>query len=308
MEIYNLGKNQPQDAKNQKPSSLTDNDEPLSSSGPLSEDFSGFLVTELKPGVKNPNRVNVFVKAASSSANQDLSGIPAEHFRTHKTLNLASLKDSNLSPEKNPDSANRVTPNFKKKTTKKSFFAFSLDLAEVVDEKIKVGKKLSPEEFQRLKKLSSFGKFYQRALEWVLMRPRSEKETRDHLREFIYKKRTDEKFLCDQDDIEIIIEKLKSKHYLDDANFAKYYVENRFVKKGISARRLRLELAKKGIKKDIIEITLESTERNDVAEIQKIIAKKRSRYTDEKLTAYLVRQGFDYALVRDLVAQSSEMD
>ena len=44
-------------------------------------------------------------------------------------------------------------------------------------------------------------------------------------------------------------------------------------------------------------------------EILKIIAKKRSRYSDdEKLIAYLCRQGFQYGLVQEMVARSSEMD
>jgi hypothetical protein len=38
----------------------------------------------------------------------------------------------------------------------------------------------------------------------------------------------------------------------------------------------------------------------------KIIAKKRSRYDDDKLTNYLLRQGFDYELVRTLIRQEQD--
>ena len=73
------------------------------------------------------------------------------------------------------------------------------------------------------------------------------------------------------------------------------------MKKGISARRLKMELMKKGIKKEIIEKVLGDSVRNDEDEILKIIAKKRARYDDEKLIQYLCRQGFSYELARNLV-------
>lgn len=47
--------------------------------------------------------------------------------------------------------------------------------------------------------------------------------------------------------------------------------------------------------------------RDDAQEIQKIIRKKRVKYNDEKLISYLVRQGFDFEMVQNLV-QSYEKD
>lgn len=61
-------------------------------------------------------------------------------------------------------------------------YSFSLDLAQLVDHKIKVGQRLDEEQIEQYKKLSEFGKLYQRTLEWVLVRPRSERETRDYLK------------------------------------------------------------------------------------------------------------------------------
>ena len=103
----------------------------------------------------------------------------------------------------------------------------------------------------------------------------------------------------DKSYIEIIVNKLKKKKYLNDSLFAEWYVENRFVKKGISKKRLKMELAKKGIASEIIEKVLDA--RNDEEEILKIIAKKRSKYDDDKLIQYLCRQGFEYQLAQNLV-------
>ena len=180
-------------------------------------------------------------------------------------------------------------------------YSFSLDIAQLVDFKLKVGTILSEEGLAKYKEASVFGKLYQRTLEWVLTRPRSVRETRDHLRERSRKSTIQ----IDNSLLEQIITKLSEKGYLNDYEFAEYYVENRFIKKGISRKRLSLELAKKGVSQGIIEEVLTENPRSDLEEIQKIIAKKRHKYDDEKLTAYLVRQGFNYDLVRDAIRQDS---
>ena len=101
---------------------------------------------------------------------------------------------------------------------------------------------------------------------------------------------------------DLIVERLVERGYVDDVKFARYYVENRFVKKGVSRKRLKMELMKKGISQDIVEEVLDG--RNDEEEILKIIAKKRAKYDDEKLVAYLCRQGFSYQLAKELVEKT----
>ena len=176
-------------------------------------------------------------------------------------------------------------------------YEFSLTVSQVVDLKIKVGQCITLDELGEYKKLSEFGKLYQRTLEWALVRPRSEKEVFDYLSKKIYEKKLDKDF------IETIIEKLKSKKYLNDEDFAGWYVENRLVKKGASRKRLKIELLKKGIKREIAEKILEESGRDEKDEILKIIAKKRAKYDDDKLIQYLGRQGFSYELARDLVLE-----
>ena len=213
-------------------------------------------------------------------------------------------------------------------------FKFSLDITQVVDYKLKVGKVLSDSEIEKLKRASVFGKLYTSTLEWVFVRPRSIRETRDHLRlklkrrqqtndtreknkkyleerpemkvrarELkIYTRKVD---LFTEEDIESVIEKLIEKKYLDDEKFAKFYVENFRAKKGVSERKLREDLKKKGVSSEIIEKTLENSERNPEEEIKKIILKKKKRYkTKEKLLLYILRQGFDYDLAKKMIEKS----
>ena len=187
-------------------------------------------------------------------------------------------------------------------------YSFSLDIAQLIDFKLKIGTELSQTDVNKYQHASSYGKVYQRTLEWVLSRPRSIRETEDYLRKKQYdlKKQEDKNAALENEEVEKIIATLIGKKYLDDETYAKYYVENRFTKKGISAKRLRMELNKKGVSNSIIEDVLSSGARNDEEEIKKIIAKKRSRYDDEKLTNYLLRQGFDYELVKNLIQQEQD--
>ncbi|RKW01853.1 MAG: RecX family transcriptional regulator [Candidatus Saccharimonas sp.] len=94
------------------------------------------------------------------------------------------------------------------------------------------------------------------------------------------------------------------KKYIDDEKFAKFWVENRNQRKGSSIKKLKSELFSKGISSDIIEQVLSESNRNDEDEIQKIITKKAKRYTDEqKLIAYLARQGFSFDEIKKALSK-----
>lgn len=183
-------------------------------------------------------------------------------------------------------------------------FTLSLDVRQVVDLQVKVGRKLSEDELQELHRASEFGKLYQRSLEWAFTRPHSVGETRDYLkrrqlkRTQLNRKRVQEELkpLPEIQDsaIDLVIERLAERGYIDDRKFAEYYVENRFIKKGISQRRLMMELRNKRVSEEVIAAVLDSSQRNDDDELMKMIKKKARRYDQQKLIQYLVRQGFRY--------------
>ncbi|MBQ3261427.1 RecX family transcriptional regulator [Candidatus Saccharibacteria bacterium] len=211
-----------------------------------------------------------------------------------------------------------------------STFAFSLDISQVVDFHLKVGKTLTSKEIKDLEHASEFGKLYSRTLEWVLTRPRSVKETRDHLQKKLKLRelnnmrcqqnaarvmadpelaknraklhlKTHELKLYSEADIEAVITKLLKKGYLNDYTFARWYIDNRFVKKGISRAKLSQELTQKGIDRTTINELLNASGRTDETEIKKIIIKKSARLEPSKLLRYLVSHGFPYDLSYELV-------
>ncbi len=195
-------------------------------------------------------------------------------------------------------------------------FAFSLDMAQVVDLQVKVGQKLKPERVAELQAASEFGKLYQRTLEWVLTRPHSVREARDYLKRRQIKRmqlnrqraREEKRPLPEfqNETIDLVVKRLVEKGYLDDRKFARFYVENRNVRKGISQKRLRMELKKKGVSEADIASILTEDLRDDKEELMKMIMRKRRRYNDLQMVNYLVRQGFDFQTAKAAVAEYDE--
>jgi len=182
-------------------------------------------------------------------------------------------------------------------------FRFSLDISQVTDLGIRVGKEFTEEKLDEFEVESQFGKLYARALEYCIMRPHSAREVRDYLYRKtrttqVRNKHTGEVKERPGVSIELttrVFERLLDKGYIDDTKFTHWWVENRNQRKGVSRRKLQSELSAKGVASGIIEEAIASTERNDGDELAKIVSKKRAKYPDnQKFMQYLTRQGFSY--------------
>src|SRR5581483_11901484 len=94
-------------------------------------------------------------------------------------------------------------------------YEFSLSLDELVKYKLRNGDELEKSDLKRFKKISADGKLRGRALEWLLSRPRSQREFRDYL----YRKKTE------PEQIDSLSGEFTEKGYLDDAKFAVWFAE-----------------------------------------------------------------------------------
>ena len=189
-------------------------------------------------------------------------------------------------------------------------YRFSLDINQVAELGIRSGLEYTEEQLVELENESQFGKLYMRALEYSFVRPRSQRELSDYLYRKTRDTRTKMGDIKKGVSVELtkrVFDRLLEKGYVDDGKFAQFWVENRNVRKGSSLRKLQMELQAKGVEKSIIEGVLSETDRVDLDEIKKIIAKKAYRYDDEqKLIAYLMRQGFRYDDVKTALQDSDE--
>jgi len=164
-------------------------------------------------------------------------------------------------------------------------YSFSLDESQLLNLGIKKDLEISEEELISFKKESDFGKNYLRVLNLISYRQRSEKEIRD----YAFKKR------WDVEDCNRIIERLKKQRYLNDEKFAENFVRSKSNNRNFSKSKMKMELIKKGIKKDVIEQILSESDFNELDSLKNLLIKKLSRYDEEeKLIQYLMCQGFRY--------------
>ncbi len=155
-----------------------------------------------------------------------------------------------------------------------------------------IGQEMEATRVVELVSQSQFAKAYNQSLNYLSYRARSSFEVADYL------KRKD----FDEATIEKVITKLTKAQLLDDMSFARSWITNRNVLKPRSVLMLRRELQQKRIAKDTIEAVLAEYDKDtELAIVTELIRKKQKtpRYTDaQKLTQYLLRQGFTYAQIK----------
>ena len=112
------------------------------------------------------------------------------------------------------------------------------------------------------------------------------------------------------DIVEEAIAYVKSFGYINDAEYTRSFIENRKEKK--SKKEIYATLCQKGLPKDLIETALEECYADDdsIAAIEAIVRKKKfdPKSTDykemQKMMGYLVRKGFRYDDIRQVIQVS----
>jgi regulatory protein len=175
---------------------------------------------------------------------------------------------------------------------------YAFGLYRVVAAWLKVGQELSEEKISQLKEAEAGEKAYQRALNYLSYRPRSENEVRQNLN----------KHNTPEEVIEEVLERLRRSHLVDDHQFAKDWVDNRAAFRPRGRVALRSELRQKGIENKIIDEVLQNLDEEHLA-YQAANTKSR-RYIKlawpefrQKMLGFLARRGFNYAIAAAVVEQ-----
>ena len=174
-------------------------------------------------------------------------------------------------------------------------YSFSLSENELIQSGIRIGREYTQAELEDLQQVAVLDKANMRALDYLSRRQRSEWEIRDNLKRKDYESPV----------IDITLNKLSDYGYIDDTKFAQAWISNRRTLKPTSLRRLRQELMQKHVSKEAIESALQTDEGDEKGALKEVVDKKRqqSRYQDDqKLIAYLLRQGFNYGDVKDVLS------
>lgn len=176
-------------------------------------------------------------------------------------------------------------------------FAFALSLDEVAKNNLKKGLELSDNQIARLKETDETEYVYAKLLNFLSYRPRTVKEVRDRLYKYEVKESAKQDFFID---------KLKSKGYLDDLVFARWFILSRNTHRPRSKRYLSAELSAKGISKDIIQavsgtISDESETINHLLDKKLGVRRKLEDSEKQKIVGYLARQGFAWDKITEVV-------
>ena len=144
-------------------------------------------------------------------------------------------------------------------------------------------------------------------MRYLATRPRSVGEIRRHLRAARY----------DDDAIDGAIDKLRAQRYIDDLDFAKYWIEQRAKFRPKGDRALVSELTMKGVARETINTALgEMPAESESDRARRAIARSLARWQvlaaperKRKVHAYLATRGFSYDVIDEVIrAQESEVE
>ncbi len=175
---------------------------------------------------------------------------------------------------------------------------FAFGLARIVAAWLRVGQELSEEKIAALREADAQEQAYQRALRYLSYRPRSEAEVRAYL----------EKHGVAPSTIAQVLTRLRDLRLVDDAAFARAWVENRGTFRPRGRRALQSELQQKGVPAEIIEQALAEVDEERWALQAGAKALRRYAHLEwpafrQKMGAYLARRGFTYETIRAVLPQ-----
>ncbi|NOX19161.1 MAG: regulatory protein RecX [Chlorobi bacterium] len=116
--------------------------------------------------------------------------------------------------------------------------------------------------------------------------------------------------------IEQIIPELERAGFLNDADFARLYAEEKISRKRLGPLKIKSELIKKGISKEIIDETISAIDRDTIYRNCKYLLEKKMNFireTDErklrnKLYSYLNSKGYEAEIIYELLGDLSNIE
>lgn len=170
-------------------------------------------------------------------------------------------------------------------------YFFSLNIKEDAD--------ISSEEFNRITEKAGERRAYNYAVSLLSRREHTVNEITEKLRRKGYTQFT-----------ENVCSRLISEGYLSDERFARLYVRELVNLKGYGKRRIKDELLRKGVDRELVSDILEES---DIPEsrLLEIINKKYLRYLDtekgvQKTVNALLRLGYSYGEIRDALREIAD--
>jgi len=186
-------------------------------------------------------------------------------------------------------------------------FSFGIDDETFYRFGLKEGDILTKERIDEIKDSEKKRKAKQFTFNFLSFRARTEKEIRDRLKKKGFSKKiTDE-----------VISDLKRLDLVNDYQFALSWIKDRLDHKPRGEKLLRIELYRFGIKKELIEKALEEVypKKNEKEIAKGLIEKRKKRYENleerlakKRMADYLLRRGFSYEVVKEVLGSFFETE
>ena len=189
-------------------------------------------------------------------------------------------------------------------------FSFALDENLLAKNMLAVGKSLTRDQIEKLIKENEAGKLFDASLRFLSYRQRSEKEVKDFLVKKITRIENIKFYQASQSPvISQIIIRLKKQRFLNDEEFADWWVKARTGSQPKGPYVIRMELVSKGVDKEIIEKAISKiTNQKELG--YKVIHKKLETWKKltnlelkKKVYEHLARRGFDSKTINEVIAQ-----
>jgi regulatory protein len=178
-------------------------------------------------------------------------------------------------------------------------YQFAFSISRFVGAWLKKGEQLDENRIQLLLDKDLYEKALQKALHFIAFQPRSEKEMRAKLAKYGFEEGV----------IERVLNELIEKRYLDDARFARDWVESRSQSKPRSRRFYLYELKNKGISETAIQQAIE-TAPEDAELAYALGVKYLNRFSNlddaefaKKMQGVLARRAFSYDVIKETINQ-----
>ena len=185
-------------------------------------------------------------------------------------------------------------------------YAFSISAELVYKENLRVKDVVDTEKLKSVADKESYIRCKNSALKIIERSYKTEKEVVEKLQMKGYEEKH----------IECAIQFLKEYKFLNDDYYAEAFIRDKLNSKG--SMRIKQDLIKKGIPREVIEEKLEGIDKDDERETAKVLAEKKLRVIRKsendtykisgKLYRFLISKGYTYDVVKEVIKDVMSFD
>ncbi len=188
-------------------------------------------------------------------------------------------------------------------------FAFGIETESLLKRNLKIGQDLTQDEVKEITKEDKIGNLVNKSLNFLSYRPRSQSEVEVYLAKKIADAEDVKFSQAKQSPIIIqVIDKLKKYKFINDYEFAKWFVQSRLRTNPKGSKVIIMELRRKKIDQSIID-KVQNTFPDQKSQALKSLKKKLEKFRKfpepifkSKVYMYLGSRGFDSETIRETIA------